>query len=162
MKTISPQTLQECLNSDSPPQALDVLTEQHYQAQHLPKAINACVYEIGFIDSVAKIAPDKNRELVVYGLSDEYEASQFAFEKLEAGGWKNVSILSGGLEAWKRAGFPVLGDGESIPSPNGKFAVDVEKSVVRWVGRNLLNQHDGTVGLTEATIELNHGRLMAG
>lgn len=162
MKTISPQTLNQNLNSDSPPILLDVLTEQHYQAQHTPKAINACIYEIGFIESVNEIAPDKDRELVVYGLSDDYEAGSFAFEKMQEGGWTDVSVLSGGIEAWKRAGLSVLGDGQSTPSPDGEFAVDVEKSVVRWVGRNLVNQHDGTIGLSEATIELNQGRLIGG
>jgi hypothetical protein len=43
MKPISPQTLNQSLTSDSPPELLDVLTEQQYQAQNLPKAINACV-----------------------------------------------------------------------------------------------------------------------
>jgi len=162
MKPISPQTLNQSLTSDSPPELLDVLTEQQYQAQNLPKAINACVYEIDFIESATEIVPDKRREVVAYGLSDEYEPRHFAYEKLEAGGWTNVSILSGGLEAWKQADLPVLGNGQPSPAPDGAFAVDVEKSVVRWVGRNLVNQHDGTVGLSEATIELDRGRLVGG
>ena len=100
--------------------------------------------------------------MVVYGLNDQFEAGLAAFEKLVGCGWKNVAVLAGGIDAWKRAGLSVSSDRQRVPLPTGKFQADADKSVVRWVGRNLVNQLDGTAGLSEATIELHDGRLAGG
>ena len=162
MKSVSPQSLNQAHAKEPPIQVIDVLTEQHFQAEHLPNAENACVYEISFIETATKIAPDKDREIALYGLSDQFEAARSAYEKLTEAGWTNVSVLQGGIEAWKDAGVPVLGDGQSLAAPSGEFAGDVDKSGDRWVGRNLVNQHDGSVSLSSAAIELDQGRLFGG
>jgi len=53
MKSISTQSLNQGLAKEPPLQVIDVITEQHLQAEHLPDAENTCVYEISFVDSIS-------------------------------------------------------------------------------------------------------------
>jgi len=162
MKTIHPNDLHTRLFDDESLTIIDVLPDDFYEKRHLPSARNACVYEIEFLEKVATLAPDKDSEVVVYGQNDRFEAASLAAEKLAANGWNHVSALKGGLDAWLEAGFVTTGAGENGPTPSGIFKVDPERSLVRWVGRNLLNQHNGTVALKNASIALDDDRLIGG
>jgi rhodanese-related sulfurtransferase len=48
------------------------------------------------------------RDLYVYGSTDEETASAVAL--LKQAGFQNVATLTGGLAAWKAAGFPMEGN----------------------------------------------------
>ncbi len=162
MNTIDPANLNDRLQSNSPPLILDPLPEEHFESRHLPGALNACVYEIEFINKMEGLVPDKSAEIVVYGESDQFEAATLAANLLAGNGWSRVSALQGGLEAWIDRGFAIEGDGASRESLNGAYEADPGKCHVRWIGRNLLNQHNGTVALQSARIELDDGRLAGG
>lgn len=141
---------------------LDVLPEETYEKRHIPTALNACVYEIEFSEKVESLIPDKSRAIVVYGQNNLFEAAPLAYEKLVSKGWTNVAILNGGFEAWKQLGYPVKGSGEKQTPLNGRFDVSTERSTVRWVGRNLLNQHNGVIGLERANLVLENDQLVGG
>ena len=145
------------------PQLIDVLSTESFLGEHLPGAVNICVYETAFIDKVRLAFPDPETQLKVYGLSDSTLEAKLAVAKLNVAGYKNVTALSGGLEGWKANG------GEIEPTksvaehpPSGSFEVDKTASFVEWTGRNLFNRHTGTVQLRDGHILIENGRLAGG
>jgi len=80
MKSVLPQSLKQALAKESPFQVIDVLTEQHFQDEHLPVAGHTCVYEISFVETATKIAPDKDREIALLGYNETSTALQAHFD----------------------------------------------------------------------------------
>lgn len=158
MKTITAAELKALAGSAT---LIHVLPEEHFAQQHMPGAVNACVYEMVFLSKVAELVPDKSASIIVYGAGAPSLDSFTAAEKLAKAGYTNVRDFRGGLTEWLQNGLPVEGIGligDSI-NPKGLFEVDIETSVVRWTGRNLFNHHQGTVKLAGGRIEVQNGAL---
>lgn len=163
MKTITTAELKSLLDTKASVILLHVLPEEHFAQQHLPGAVNACVYEMVFLPKVTELMPDKSAAIIVYGAGDPSLDSSTAAGKLENAGYTNVRDFRGGLTEWLQNGLAVEGTGligDSI-NPDGIFEVDVETSVVRWTGRNLFNHHQGTVKLAGGRMEVQNGALKA-
>jgi polyisoprenoid-binding protein YceI len=142
---------------------IHVLPEEHFTQQHLPGAVNACVYEMVFLSKVAELVPDKSAAIIVYGAGAPSLDSAVAAEKLMKAGYTNVSDFRGGIAEWLQHGFPLEGAGPQVESAShdGVFEVSTDTSVVRWTGRNLFNHHHGTVKLAGGRIEIEQGVLKA-
>ena len=155
--------LQARLQSSPAPLLLHVLPEEVFNAQHIPGSVNACVYEMAFLDNVAALAADKAQPIIVYGAGADSNDAATALTKLTAAGYTNVATFEGGLTAWCSDGLPVEGDGTlpCAPALSGTFRVDTEQSVIRWTGRNLFNHHGGIVKLADGSIELRNNQLVA-
>ena len=156
--------LHHWLDSGKPLMLLDVMGEESFSEQHIPSAQQACVYESSFIDQVKKLNSDLGASVVVYGTSEASLASQVAAQKLKQAGYTHVYDLRGGLAEWKSAGLAVSGSvsiGEVQTALNGVYMLDVEKSVVRWTGRNLLNHHEGTLRFSEGRFEVKNDSLVS-
>src|SRR5262245_58789202 len=109
MKTLSPpqisrEELISRLAGPNPPLVVDVLTNEDYDAAHVPGARNACVSNVTFLDDMKQLAPDQSKPLVLYGASVRDLASTTAAEKLIAAVYTQVSDYRGGLEDWRAAG----------------------------------------------------------
>lgn len=163
---ISPAALDDELAGPSPPLVLDVRLEEDFQRVRIPAARNNCVFEVAFRDRLDTLAPDKSRPVRLYGAGADSIESRMACEKLTRLGYSSVRELAGGLDAWRAAGFPIEGDGGEAPSPpapaDGVLPVDLAESRVRWVGRNLLNFHEGNIGLKSGELRFAHGALAGG
>jgi rhodanese-related sulfurtransferase len=135
---------------------IDVRTPEAFSECHIPESANHCVYEVSFMQSVPEAYPDKTAAIIVYGDGAPGKADLAAVGRLRALGYESVSVLEGGLKQWKAAGLATEGTGpvESAPA-SGTFALDTERSKVRWVGRNLTNQHDGEVAVKSGAMEVN-------
>lgn len=160
---ISPDELRRWLDTGRQLLLLDVMDEECFAEGHIEGAFRACVYETTFVDQVRTLNADTGGTIVVYGTGAPSLASRVAAEKLRAAGYTNVRDLRGGLAAWKGAGYPVQSPAVSVrtrPPLSGVFALDVEKSVVRWTGRNLLNHHEGTVRFASGEILVADGKLV--
>ena len=153
------------LSTDPETYLVDVRTAEAFDESHIPGAKNICVYEIAFMDAIEAAYPDRESQLIVYGESAEYKAAEAAFAKLEQAGYGNAQVLEGGLAAWNdakrlkeknRAGI--------LPSSSiGTLNLDLERSTLRWIGRNPTNQHDGKIALKSGWIELDEeGAILAG
>lgn len=143
-----------------PKPLIDILSADSFAAEHLPGAVNFCVYETVFLDQVVAAFPDKAAPLTVYGLNDRTLESEVALSRLEEAGYSNVVALPGGLEGWKANGGAIeRGDLPAKPL-TGKFPIDPENSVIRWTGRNLFNFHHGTLKLGGGHIEVVENRLV--
>ena len=145
---------------------LDLLTPEDYAARHIPGARNACVYEMVFLDRVAECTRDRECALVVYDATGTTRAAATASEKLERAGYRNISILEGGLAAWEAAGYPVecpeAIDTAEAPVRDGVYRVDTGASVVEWTGRNINNRHYGRIALAEGEVTFVGGALAGG
>lgn len=163
MKTITTADLKSILDSHSAVALLHVLPEEHFAQQHLPGAVNACVYEMAFLSKVAELVPDKSSAIIVYGAGAPSLDSAVAAEKLVKAGYTNISDFRDGIAEWRQQGFPLEGTGPQVESAShdGVFEVGTDTSVVRWTGRNLFNHHHGTVKLAGGRVEIEKGVLKA-
>jgi polyisoprenoid-binding protein YceI len=146
---------------------LDVLPAEQYERRHLPGAKNACVYQVGFLSDVARAGIESDTEVVVYATGGKPLAAEDAARKLRRAGFTAVRVLDGGIEAWVSRGLFVEGTGApepAVPEPaeSEDLAVDTERSVVRFVGRNLAGRHHGTIRLAGGSLRLEHGMLAGG
>jgi rhodanese-related sulfurtransferase len=145
--TITCETLQQRIDKGA--LVVDVLTPEDYAACHLVGARNACIYEMVFLDRIAECAPDRTTELILYDATDTTRTAELARERLLEAGYANVSILAGGLAAWRAAGLPVeSGEGAAMDEPllhDGRYLIDTENSRLEWIGRNLNNRHYGRI-----------------
>jgi len=170
MKIAAPQISRDelalRLSKPNPPLVIDVLPEEDYEAAHLPGAKNACVFNVSFLDDVKKLASDRSNPLVLYGASSRDLASATAAEKLLGAGYTQVSDYGGGLEDWRAAGQPIEGNPSatkrSITPRDGTHRINIEKSRIEWIGRNLTSAHSGIIKLHSGQLEVRAGRPVRG
>ena len=145
---------------------IDVMTPEDYAACHLAGAINACIYEMIFLERVAETVTDRSTELVVYDATGSKKAAPLARERLLRAGYRNVAVLEGGLSAWGAAGLPVEasapGAGIEPKTLDGTYRVDVAASAFEWIGRNLNNRHYGRISIQSGEIVMQRGIPTAG
>ena len=84
-------------------QVIDVRTPKEYNAGHIENAVNIHLYDKDFEQRIAKL--DKNKPVYVYCKVGGRSAE--AVEIMQAKGFKNVTELKGGMDAWTEAGKPV-------------------------------------------------------
>lgn len=145
-----------------PSPIIDVLSADSFAAEHIPGAVNFCVYETAFLDKVSDAFPDKGQALTLYGFSEKTEEAATALSLLQNVGYSNVTVLAGGLEGWKAKGHSVEGAGAHRKPVSGRFEVDTESSFVRWTGSNLLNFHTGTLKLGKGYISIKDDAVIKG
>ncbi|MSM39572.1 MAG: sulfurtransferase [Geobacter sp.] len=163
--TISCTELQLRLDAGGPLLIIDILPPEEYAATHLPGALNACVYEVVFLDRMAELAPDRSLPLVLYDATGRTRAAVIAREKLVAAGYREVHILEGGLAGWCAAGYQIAQAGEPLREPqlmDGTYRIDATASVLEWTGRNINNRHYGRVPLQEGELVITGGGLRQG
>ena len=171
---ITREELKQWLEQRNDFMLIDTGLPEYFQTSHLPKAQNACVYEVDFLNQVGSLAfPDSATKhsrhsvpIVVYGSSTKSLASRTAAEKLSAAGYQEVFDYQGGLEEWQNGGYPLQGDTKLRETPifAGDRTVKIlaEESIVEWTGRSLTSQHHGTIGLPDGSISLRSGKPMSG
>jgi polyisoprenoid-binding protein YceI/rhodanese-related sulfurtransferase len=147
--------------ADLPSPLIDILSAESFAEEHLPGAVDICVYEVAFIDKILAAFPDSNTPLTIYGLNDSTHEAEVAVEKLAAAGYRHVQVLAGGLEGWKAKGGEIE-RGAPIQLPSGRFEIDQAASVVEWMGSNLFNHHLGTVRLGSGSVLIKNGQLAGG
>nr|WP_313933718.1 rhodanese-like domain-containing protein [Calothrix sp. FACHB-168] len=91
---------------------LDVRDRQTFNEGHILGAMPMASDELV---SRATSSIDKSRDIYIYGASDEESAQ--SVESLRAAGFKHVSLLKGGLAAWKAIGGPTEGSIEALTPP---------------------------------------------
>jgi polyisoprenoid-binding protein YceI len=144
---------------------VDVMTPEDYVACHLAGAKNACIYEMVFLDHIAEFAPDRQTELIVYDSTGTSKAAESARERLLQAGYTRVSVLSGGLAAWRAAGLPIEGADTAVAGPklqDGTYQVDLETSRLEWIGRNLNNRHYGRISVQSGELVIADNKPSAG
>ena len=167
LRKISAEKLRQKLTEMNEICLIDTLPGDHFKKVHIPGAINVCVFEVSFKENVKKLVPDKNKEIIVYGSSSKSMDALTAAEKLAREGYRNVFALEGGLKQWLKLGMKVDGKGSAFIEQTDKlpaledasYPVDIEKSIIEWVGRNSNTKHYGTIGLSGGEITVRNGQI---
>jgi rhodanese-related sulfurtransferase len=92
---------------------LDVREEGVYARGHCLYAANAALSRLELV--IMDLVPRRAAPLTVMDGGAGEDLARLAAERLEALGFEDVSLLDGGLEAWRAAGFEVFG-GMNVPS----------------------------------------------
>ncbi len=140
---------------------VDILSNSSFEKEHIKGAKNLCAYEIAFLDKMQESYPKKEQSICIYGWSDKTEEANRAHHLLISAGYSNVSILEGGLEAWKTAGGKIEANDE-IEKSEGIFEIDSEESMVEWKGRKVGKNHIGTILVKGGRFNFKEGLLKSG
>ena len=86
---------------------VDARPREFFEQSHIPGAVNLPLSLFDFVYGMEMADADPGRELVVYGgnISRRYDDDVAAL--LIERGHRDVKLLSGGLDAWRKRGFPV-------------------------------------------------------
>ncbi len=144
---------------------LDVLPPESFEAERIPGAVNACVYQTDFLDVARPLIPNPDQLVVVYDLNTDSLASAMAADRLTSAGYRRVLDFRGGLAEWRQAGFAIEGltDEDQAPTPLTRtLTVDPGQSLLEWTGRNIANRHHGTIDVLGGRIELRDGEPTTG
>lgn len=69
-----------------------------FKAEHLPVALNVCIFDIGIIEDVKRLLPDPATPQGIHASSLRYLASQAATEKLAEVGYTQLPKHCAGFE----------------------------------------------------------------
>ena len=94
-ETIKASDLQHMLNSSEKFTLVDIREADTYQRGHIAGAVNLPFSS--FEEKYQQLKPDDKIVLVCYSGSTSQQAAQFLLEK----GYKKVSSVAGGMEAWQ-------------------------------------------------------------
>lgn len=167
IREVLPEDLHRQASGKTGTLLIDILPPEHFSRRHLPGASNACVYEVTFLQQVEALAADRSVPIVLYGSCSASHEAAVAADKLARAGYGDVALLKGGLDGWRTAGLPLEGEaGGQLEDPgttyrpaDGSYAVDLEKSIIEWTGRNSNNRHFGSVRLAGGAIAIADGRV---
>ena len=104
-KEITREELKKWIDEKKDFVLIDVLAQGSYEGRHLPNAKHAFVKETGFLQMVENLAPDKEKEVVVYCASSTCQLSPLAAGELVEAGYTNVYDFKGGIADWQDAGY---------------------------------------------------------
>jgi polyisoprenoid-binding protein YceI/rhodanese-related sulfurtransferase len=165
MRPLNPVAASDLLAREPAARMIDVRLPVACARLHVAGALQACVFEVGFLDACAKLVPDPAAPLIICGDAAPDRSAEMAADKLHRAGRVIAGWVDGGLPGWIAAGLPTEGGREEAPSPaplHGLVPLDLAESRVEWTGRNLLNRHRGSVALKQGFLEFESGRLVGG
>jgi len=87
------------------PILVDALGERYFAAEHLPGAIN--LPHTVADDVLRARLPDEHAEIVTYCANPACQNSHVLAHRLQALGYRNVTVFPGGKKEWMEAGLPV-------------------------------------------------------
>lgn len=91
-------------------QLIDVRTVSEWEGSHIANTLNVPVTE--FRSKLSDLNLDKDRPVVA--MCRAARRSILAVRVLQDSGFKQVCHLQGGMRAWWRAGFPVIGSNPDV------------------------------------------------
>jgi len=164
---IEPVELQQWLQHKEQLYIIDTLSAEWFEKRHIPGATNACVFEVTFPEQIGRIVSNRDWKIVLYGSSNISLDAVTAAEKLVRLGYRKIYVLTGGIAAWREAGFPLTGsnvEATSLPSENllfddGRYRIDTRESLIEWTGRNPNTRHYGTVRLSEGILTAHENQF---
>ena len=101
---LTPDAYQSALQATQNVQLVDVRTPDEYRSGHINGAVNINYYDADFAQQITRL--DKEKPLMVYCAVGGRSGKAAA--KLTEMGFKNVTDLIGGMNAWKAASKPVV------------------------------------------------------
>jgi len=164
---IAPDELHKWMQQGRDVAVIHVLPVEIFQRRRIPGSHNACVYEVTFAGQVENIVSDLNKPVVLYGTSSNANEAAAAADKLTRLRYSQIYILTGGISAWLACDYSLTGEvpaealdpATTIALEDGNYQVDLQKSVIEWIGRNPNGKHWGTLELSSGSLAVNAGLL---
>lgn len=164
-KELNPKALYQWIDEKRNFTLIDTLKSDSFTRRHLKNAVNACVFEVTFVDQVNAITDDMNSVIVLYGASKRSFDAVTAAEKLTQNGYTDIYILKGGIEDWLSEGFSLEGEAVNetydpqtvLTLEDGSYKIDTDQSIIEWSGRNPTTTHFGTVEIASGQIIVTNG-----
>ncbi len=117
-RTVSPQDVKAMLRDGNEMALVDVREQGVYFHDHL---LFACCIPLSHLElRVADLIPRRNTRLVLCDGEDEGMA-RAAAGKLSGFGYSDVSVMSGGVAAWRAAGFEVFSGVNVVSKAFGEY-----------------------------------------
>ncbi len=95
------------LSFDAAARFVDARTQEEFAAGHIEGAINISAYSYDLDLAREKQKLQGVSTIIAYCDGDTCEASLMVARRLNASGYKNVLVFSGGYPAWVAAGYPL-------------------------------------------------------
>ncbi|MCX5839092.1 MAG: rhodanese-like domain-containing protein [Deltaproteobacteria bacterium] len=109
---LEPSELRQMLQRGEDVVLIDTMSRLECMDRSIPGSL--CIADEEFFAKAPKLFPDKGRHLLFYCESDRcYRSRETAVTALQQG-YARVSVLRGGIPAWKEAGFDTISQ-ERIP-----------------------------------------------
>lgn len=89
---------------------VNLLNREYYDKEHIPSSINIPIRHLN--TCAPRLLKDKDELIVLYCSDERCPSGEDGTRKLRKLGYRNVVEFSGGLEAWKKRGYPVVGTPE--------------------------------------------------
>jgi rhodanese-related sulfurtransferase len=102
-KEIARNELRSLLSNGHKPILIEALPARYYLDSHLPGAVH--MPHDRTAELAGEVAPDRNRDIVVYCASATCRNSHIAAAQLERLGYANVRVYAGGKQDWVEAGL---------------------------------------------------------
>ena len=103
MSQIVTRTELEALLAEGRPLTLiDALPQSYYAQQHLPGAVNLVESEVNAL--APRLLPDQGQTVITYCSNPACQNSKAVAHRLEALGYTDVRVYSGGIQDWVEAG----------------------------------------------------------
>lgn len=111
VQIIDARELKSLIESHEEFTLVNVLDEEYFNREHISGSINLPVAHLK--ELAGGVIPDLEEKIIVYCASEPCSASTDGTRKLVEMGYKNVTEFAGGIEAWKEAGYQLVGSGEA-------------------------------------------------
>lgn len=142
---------------------VDLLPQEHFDKRHISGALNACVYEVTFVDTFSRLVPDRQTEVVVYGAGGGSNDWREAVNKLHRAGYESVCAYPGGIEGWLADGGQLEGespDEDVLPHPvftpePRRYELVPQECSFQWAGRNAKGAHVGVLSLSSGHLDFS-------
>jgi rhodanese-related sulfurtransferase/predicted metal-dependent enzyme (double-stranded beta helix superfamily) len=131
---VAPRELQAALHDGAEIALLDVRETGVFARRHLLFAASAPLWRLELV--IDRLVPRRDARVVLVD-GDESLAHEAA-AKLVRLGWRNVSVLAGGTEAWAAAGYEVF-SGTNVPSKAFGEVIEHEKHTP-WISADELHE----------------------
>ncbi|AGW95327.1 sulfurtransferase [Ralstonia pickettii DTP0602] len=137
---IDPVALNAALADGEEIALLDVRETGVFVRGHLLRAASAPLWRLELL--IDRLVPRRNARIVLADNGEEREGlAHEAAAKLVRLGWRNVSVLAGGVAGWAEAGFEVF-SGSNVPSKAFGEVIEHRKHTP-WISADELQQRIG-------------------
>ncbi len=122
MDSISPASLYNMVTEENEFALVDLREDGSFGARHLLFAVNIPFSHLEFL--LGDLIPNRHVPIILCGTCNDGSLINKGASKLSYFGYKNISMLEGGIDAWEREGFELF-SGVNVPSK--AFGEFVEK-----------------------------------
>ena len=113
MEAISPDDARNFLVSGKEVAILDLREEGIFSTGHLLFATNVPLSRLELL--IGNLVPRLSTPIILCGKGDDTELIFDGGERLKAFGYRNITYLNGGVDAWEKRGFQAF-SGVNVPS----------------------------------------------